>query len=69
VHPPGPAFLLGAVTFMDSTCVGTLVAAYGTACDVGVGFSVTGANPFLTRILATSVLYQLLTGDADGLVR
>jgi stage II sporulation protein AA (anti-sigma F factor antagonist) len=53
---------LGAVTFMDSTCIGTLVAAYHTACDVGVGFSATGANPFLTRVLATSGLHQLLAG-------
>jgi anti-anti-sigma factor len=54
---------LGAVTFMDSTCIGTLVAAYQTACDVGVGFSVTGAKPFLIRVLATSGLHQLLAGQ------
>ncbi|GAA1822237.1 STAS domain-containing protein [Planosporangium flavigriseum] len=53
---------LSAVTFMDSTCVGTLVAAYQTADDVGVGFSVTGAQPFLTRVLATSGLHQLFAG-------
>jgi anti-anti-sigma factor len=54
---------LGAVTFMDSTCIGTLVAAYHTACDVEVSFTVTAANPFLTRVLATSGLHQLLTGQ------
>jgi anti-anti-sigma factor len=53
---------LGAVTFMDSTCIGTLVAAYHTACDVAVGFSVTGANLFLTQVLATSGLHPLLAG-------
>jgi anti-anti-sigma factor len=53
---------LGAVTFMDSTCIGTLVAAYHTACDVEIGFSITGANPFLTHVLTTSGLHQLLAG-------
>ncbi|HEV7900101.1 MAG TPA: STAS domain-containing protein [Planosporangium sp.] len=53
---------LGAVTFMDSTCIGTLVAAYHTACDVEVDLTVTGANPFLARVLATSGLHQLLAG-------
>jgi anti-anti-sigma factor len=47
---------------MDSTCIGTLVAAYHTACDVEVDFAVVGASPFLARVLATSGLHQLLAG-------
>ncbi|WP_239088353.1 STAS domain-containing protein [Planosporangium mesophilum] len=53
---------LGAVTFMDSTCIGTLVAGYHTACDVGVDLTVTDAKPFLAQVLATSGLHQLLAG-------
>jgi anti-anti-sigma factor len=52
---------LGGVTFMDSTCIGTLIAACQTAGDVDVGFTITAANPFLTRVLATSGLHELLT--------
>jgi anti-anti-sigma factor len=54
---------LGAVTFMDSTCIGTLVAAYHTASDVEVGFTVSDARPFLAQVLATSGLHQLLAGQ------
>jgi anti-anti-sigma regulatory factor len=46
---------------MDSTCIGTLIAACQTAGDVDVGFTITAANPFLTRVLATSGLHELLT--------
>jgi anti-anti-sigma factor len=61
-RPRHLAVELAAVTFMDSTCIGTLVAAYHTACDVEVDFAVVGASPFLARVLATSGLHQLLAG-------
>ena len=51
---------LRGVTFMDSTGIGTLVAAYQTACDLDVAFTVAGPSPFLARVLATSGLHQLL---------
>ena len=42
---------LGAVTFMDSTGVGTLVVARRICGDVGVRFTVTRPSPFLARLL------------------
>jgi anti-anti-sigma factor len=42
---------LAAVTFLDSTGIGTLVVAKRICGDIGIALSVRNANPFIARLL------------------